>query len=356
MANDDHGNGAAETVNGVDVDKNNPRETGALGGRTRAASMTPEERRMVSAKAASSRWSARATHMGTLRLNDVDVPCANLEDGRRVISITAFSKALGRAAPGAQTYRRRAEKGLDQLPIFLSSRRLTRFIPENLSVSTIRYSPVGNGPLAEGIDAMAVPLICRIWVQAWTAGALLQRQVPTAMKAAAIAAALADVGIAALVDEATGFQYDRDRDALATILEVYLGKELAAWTKTFPDDFYKNLSKLRGIRYDDQHRPQYFGTLTNDIVYSRLAPGVRKTLCERNPRILSTGRRRWHHHRLLSREVGHPELTVHLHLVTKLMQLAPSYDKFLEQLDHVAPRFGDNLHLLSFDQMQPPTV
>lgn len=158
-----------------------------------------------------------------------------------------FLEALGRARPGGQTYQRRLADGRDQLPIFLASKRLDPFIPKEFSVATICYSPVGNGPMAVGIDAHAVPMICRIWVQAWTAGALLERQIPTAQRAAEIATALAHVGIAALVDEATGFQYDRDREALAVILETYLGKELAAWTKTFPDEFYRELAKLRGI-------------------------------------------------------------------------------------------------------------
>jgi hypothetical protein len=39
---------------------------------------------------------------------------------------------------------------------------------------------------------------------------------------------LAKVGIVALVDEATGYQKIRDRDALQAILEKVLRKELAA--------------------------------------------------------------------------------------------------------------------------------
>lgn len=339
----------------TDVDIHDPKQTGALGGLARARNMTPEQLSDASSEAASARWSLpRASHMGKMLLGGHEIPCANLEDGRRVISITAFTAALGRSSPGAQTYRRRAEQGLDERPIFLASKRLTDYIPSDFSVSTIRYLPVSNGPAADGIDALAVPMICRIWIQAWTAGALLERQIPTAQKAAAIATALAHVGIAALVDEATGYQYDRDREALAVILEAYLGKELAAWTKTFPDDFYRSLSKLRGIAYDDQQRPMYFGHLTNDIVYSRLAPGVRKELCSRNPR-LETGRRRYRHHQFLSREVGHPELKAHLAVATALMKVAPSYDTFIEQLNYVAPRFGDNLPLLTFEQMQPPS-
>ena len=47
-----------------------------------------------------------------------------------------------------------------------------------------------------------------------------------------------------IVDEATGYQYDRARDALSTILEEFIAKELAQWVKTFPDEFYKKMYDL----------------------------------------------------------------------------------------------------------------
>ena len=60
---------------------------------------------------------------------------------------------------------------------------------------------------------------------------------------------LAHVGIIALVDEATGFQQIRDRDALQAILDAYLRKELAAWAKRFPDEFYQQIFRLRGWQW-----------------------------------------------------------------------------------------------------------
>lgn len=348
---DDKEQGSAEIVV---LDNRNPRVTGAKGGRARAARMSASARRETSLVANRARWAhPRATHVGVLPIGDLEIDCAVLEDGRRIINDSAFQKALGRSQAGGQTYQRRAASDSDQLPIYVALKNLKPHIPKGFSVSTFQYIRPGGG-LAVGVDASVIPAVCSIWLAARRAGALRKQQLPTAEKAEIILNGLATVGIIALIDEATGYQYDRDRDALATILEAFLGKELAAWTKTFPDDFYRNLSKLRGIRYDDHQRPMYFGTLTNDIVYSRLAPGVRKALCSRNPRLPETGRRRHRHHQLLSRDIGHPELKAHLAVATALMRLAPSYDKFLEQLDHVAPRYGDNLHLLSFDQMQPP--
>ena len=66
------------------------------------------------------------------------------------------------------------------------------------------------------------------------------------MQCEILAPALARVGIIALIDEATGYQEIRDRQALQQILDKYLLKEYAAWAKRFPDEFYKQIFKLRG--------------------------------------------------------------------------------------------------------------
>ena len=44
---------------------------------------------------------------------------------------------------------------------------------------------------------------------------------------------LAKVGIVALVDEVTGYQDARAKDALAKFFEAFVAKELQPWVKTF---------------------------------------------------------------------------------------------------------------------------
>jgi hypothetical protein len=53
-------------------------------------------------------------------------------------------------------------------------------------------------------------------------------------------------------------------------------EELQPYVPTFQDDYYREIFRLRGLEFpqDTVRRPQYFGSLTNDIVYKRLAPGV----------------------------------------------------------------------------------
>ncbi|WP_206519932.1 MULTISPECIES: P63C domain-containing protein [unclassified Mesorhizobium] len=83
-----------------------------------------------------------------------------------------------------------------------------------------------------------------------------------------------------MVDEATRYQRDRAKDALAKLLEAWVAKELQIWVQTFPSEFYEHMFRLRGLDFalDSVKRPQYFGHLTNDIVYKRLEAGVLKDL------------------------------------------------------------------------------
>ena len=82
---------------------------------------------------------------------------------------------------------------------------------------------------------------------------------------------LANVGIIALVDEATGFHRDKVRDEYAKILEAFVAKEIQKYLKTFDLEFYELMCDLRGESLERaKKRPKYFGTLTNNLVYCRL--------------------------------------------------------------------------------------
>jgi hypothetical protein len=157
---------------------------------------------------------------------------------------------------------------------------------------------------------------------------------------------LAKVGIIALVDEATGYQELRTKDALARILEAFIDKELQAWIQTFPPDFYHQLFRLRGLKFptDTVKRPQYFGLLTNDIVYKRLAPGVLDELKRATPKSES-GRRKYKFFQRLTSNVGYPKLREHLGSVVTIMKLSRDWRDFMHKLNNLHPRYEDNLLL-----------
>src|SRR4029077_2964984 len=96
----------------------------------------------------------------------------------------------------------------------------------------------------------------------------------------------AAIGIQALVDEATGYQDIRGRDALQAMLDAFLSKELAAWAKRFPDEFYRQIFRLRGWKWQGRavNPPQVVGKYTDMIVYQRLAPNIVENLRTLNPK------------------------------------------------------------------------
>jgi hypothetical protein len=161
-----------------------------------------------------------------------------------------------------------------------------------------------------------------------------------------ILVSIANVGLVALIDEATGFQSLRPRDALQVLLDKYLRRELAAWAKRFPDEFYIELFRLKGWEWKGMkiNRPQVVGYYTRDIIYERLAPGLLEELESRNPTD-EAGERLARHHQWLTPDVGHPALAQHIHAVLGLMRASGNWPAFRRLLDRAFPKRGSTLEL-----------
>lgn len=327
-------------------------EAASLGGKARAERMSGEQRKESARRAAEARWAKQgvkpppeATHFGVLKIGDIELDCAVLNDGQRVLSNRDVSAAFGLKF-GANPANRFTKGGI-KLPVFLSFQNLKPFIDSDLEAifsEPIKYRIPGNGNPAHGLPAEMIPKVCNVWLKARDAGVLKPSQMRAAAQADIIIRGLAEVGIVALIDEATGYQDDRDRRALAKILEAFVAKELKPWVHTFPADYYRELYRLRGLTYPPRGNkmPQYFGVLTNDIVYRRLAPGVLAELRRVIPRN-EKGRLKHHLHRRLTDDVGHPKLLQHLGSVVTLMRISSDkdYAGFQKLLDKLHPRHAD---------------
>jgi hypothetical protein len=91
-------------------------------------------------------------------------------------------------------------------------------------------------------------------------------------------------------------------------------------------------------------RPQYFGILTNDVIYKRLAPGVLKEL--KNVVIRDeVGRAKHKYFQRLTSNIGYPKLRELLGAVVAIMKLSNNWTDFLNKLDIQYPRYGDTLPL-----------
>jgi hypothetical protein len=198
--------------------------------------------------------------------------------------------------------------------------------------------------IGEGFSAEILPLVCETYLAARDADELTAPQLVVAKQCEILARGLARVGVIALVDEATGYQEVRDRLALQAILDAYLRKELAAWAKRFPDEFYRQIFRLRNWQWKGMkvNRPQVVANYTKDFVYSRLAPGILEELEERMPKD-DKGRKRGAYTQLFTEDVGHPALAQHLHAVTALMTASRNWDDFKRMINIALPKRGTNL-------------
>jgi hypothetical protein len=277
-----------------------------------------------------------ATHAGDLKLGEISIPCAVLEDGTRVISETGVLNSLGLYRSGAVHVRARdAGGGGAHLPLFIAHKNLKAFVDEELAtvlLSPIWYRPVGSGTRHKGVRAQLIPKICEVWLRARDAGVLGERQKLVAAKADILMRGLANVGVIALIDEATGYQAERDRDELQKILAAYIAKELLPWTQRFPEEFYREMFRLRGWQFHPMSGrgpkgPRYAGKLTNELIYKKLPPGVLEELRKLNPPN-EKYQRKYRHTQLLTGDIGNPHLEKHVAVVTTLMRISPNWRAF----------------------------
>lgn len=317
------------------------------GGIARAEALSPKKRSEIARKAAQYRWSPdipRATHEGTLHIGRTPISCAVLENGQRVLTQSGFMRALGRArqAKGRQHYDADVN-----MPAFLTAKNLKPFVSKDLEVTSSQIEfRTARGAKAFGYPAELLPKVCDVFLDADEANALTHGQKHIAAQARILIRGLAHIGILALVDEATGYQEVRDRLALQAILDRFLRKELAAWAKRFPDEFYQQIFRLRGWDWRGMqvNRPQVVANYSNDFVYERLAPGILKELEARNPRD-DRGNRKARHHQWLTEDVGHPALAQHLYAVIGFMRVATSWEQFKWMLNRAFPRNRATLEL-----------
>lgn len=327
----------------------------AKGGFARANKLTPEQRSTIARQAALARHSGailKATHGSAdhpLKIGDIEIPCYVLEDGRRVLSLGGMVRALAMSIGG--TGRREG----DRLYQFATQKTLLPHVSNDFLTrmkSPIRFQAPTGGVPASGYEATILPDLCEAVLAAREANALRSDQLHIAKQCEILVRGLARVGIIALIDEATGYQRDRAKNALAEILEAFIAKELQPYLRTFPDAYYEEMFRLRGLKFpnDSVKRPQYFGVLTNDVVYKRLAPGVLEELKRVTPKTES-GRPKNRLFQRLTSNVGYPKLREHLGSVVTIMKLSTNWHDFMMKLDSLHPRYGETMPLpLDYEQ------
>lgn len=352
------------------------------GGKARAEKLTAEQRRDIAKKAAQARWekqskppSGQASHQGQnghfsmpsapnrvnlpqgsnddiesavqgaavpkaifwgeLNLVGVKLPCYVLEDGQRIIGRAAANKLL----TGTQSGKFEQTISVRSLQPFIDAESIIdRFITFNAE------GLEGLGVTLKGLPADVLIDICQGFVRALEAtysnrpipGApgLTQRQAEIAVQASVFLGAIAKVGLDALIDEATGYQEYREKNALEVKLRAYLAGEMRKWEKTFPDALWEEFGRLTNWKGSIQKRPKYWGKLVMELIYEYLDPDVAQWLKENAPK----PKGRQNYHQWLSSQYGLQKLIQH---IWQVVGMAKTCQTMPELKQRMAETFGD---------------
>lgn len=261
----------------------------------------------------------KATHSGTWKIeNDIKIECYVMDNKERVLSLRGAAKSMGLSGGGSMALVRNLNA--QWISSYLSEglrnwlqRANRNELPQYLTKRGGKFTPFASNLFVD---------LCKAYVDAKHDGVLkLESQMVVADKLYAVMTAFAKTGLAAVIDEVTGYQYDREHDELQKLLSLYISEELMPWTKRFPDEFYKQMFRLKGWEYRGKNRPQYVGKLTNQYIYDRLPEGVLQELKEKTPKNKKL-------HQSLTESVGVPHLDKQLQKTIALMQASDTWEEF----------------------------
>jgi hypothetical protein len=344
----------------------NEAEGRARGGVARAAKLTAEQRSSIAKQAARTRWKEAQeaaddmprvleSFKSKLPIAGKVIPCAIVmgpHGVQRVLSETGITNAVLGDRSGASKRKKKAanDEGAS-LPIFVAPSQLAPFITREMIEGPFRPIDYLDGNrVVRGYDASVLAAVCNVWLSAREAGTLQHQQLDKAMQAEILMRALAETGIVALVDEATGYQAVRPQNALQSYLELVIRRELAAWAKKFPDEFYENIYKLKGWKWPGMAKNRFsvVANYTTNLIYDRLGPGITEELISKSPKN-EKGYRPNRLHQWLSDDIGDPMLATHMHSILMFQRLAIAngygWKRFLHMVDQVLPRRGSTLEL-----------
>jgi len=271
----------------------------------------------------------QATYWGELQIGDATLPCYVLETGERVFSLKGVVVGLIGTQGG-------------QLAEYLKVRTLKEYLPEDLTPDENGNIPAlvtfDTGAFGVGATALGLPVeklidLCSAYSAAADKGSLTDRQQAIATTANAFLRACSKVGVIALVDEATGYQYAREEKALQFKLKVFLSEELRKWEKTFPDELWEEFARLTHWDRPLHIRPKSWGKLVMELVYGYLDQDVADWLRKHAPKPMKGQ----NYHQWLSGQYGLKHLDRHIWMVIGIAKTCTTIGE-LQRI--MAERFG----------------
>src|SRR5438128_2583613 len=202
---------------------------------------------------------------GELDLAGFKLPCYVLEDGMRVLSTMGVQLALKMVD---ENDRQKSGSRLDEN---LNQKSLQPFIVNEKRPDGFKPIPCYKGGIKiNGYEATVLPDICNIYLEARRNIHLSPRQKIIADQCEILVRAFAKVGIIALIDEATGYQYERERFELNKILDLLVLEDgiFSEVKRFFPLGYYKDMFGVYNIDFTPENirrKPPFIGWLTNEL-------------------------------------------------------------------------------------------
>jgi hypothetical protein len=317
-------------------------ESKVAGAVARANSLTPEERRAISQKAAAARWGVkppRALHKGNFKEQfGIDVECYVLDDPERtpVISQTGMGKALGLSSRG------------NAFPRFLASRMMADTVGAELRgklENSLRFQ-WGTGGAEQppatihGSEAGLLIDVCQAIIASETAGNFKAgRYKDIAKQAHIIVGASAKNGIRGLVYALAG--YSPSTQEVIDAFKLYVLEEAKKYEPEFPPELYMQWHRLYNIPVPLRGRPWHFKHLTVGHIYYPLAQSHGKILTLLRATKAKEGDRQKKLFQFLN-VIGARALRIHLGRVLEMAESSPDQMTYERR---VRDRFGEQREL-----------
>lgn len=284
-----------------------------------------------------------------MQIGDATIECYVLDNGVRVLSNMGMQRALGLSDRGGRM--------ADFVKKAVLKPYITDEIPAAVKTPYKFYRPQDNesnrSTIASGIEATVLKKLCDGMLKARRdhPEKLSPADLVVAQQAEILLGGLAEVGIIALVDEVTGYQ--KKKDEYQQILAKYIAKELQPWVKTFGDDYYYQIYRLKGwdwnrFAVDKKNHPWAVANITNRVIYEKLPDGVLDALKEQEP-ANAKGVRKHRLHQHLTPDEGKVHLLKHMGAVQMIMERHADGDwqAALHDIDTRFPsvRIGDQMTL-----------
>lgn len=277
-------------------------------------------------------------YSGDLTIGSIVLPCYILKDGTRVLSGRGMQDALNMVDESTSS----GQKAGTRLSRHLNQESIKPFIYNGVEEDHfIPIKCIYQGKSINGYEATILVDICEAFLDARQNINLSPRQALIAERSEILMRAFAKTGIIALVDEATGYDKAKERakNELQKYLNTLISKEASSWVKTFDDEFFEGLYKMRGWTWNTTHKhPGVVGNYINDIVYERIGKEFLEELQRLNPKN-EKGVRSKRHHQYLTSDNGIQKLKERLAVIKSFMLLSDyNWGKFMRMVDKAFPK------------------